>query len=78
MHEPLVDIFFKHFCSVTQHKQSDSAIFKKYMVFRLRFLYNKLALVIDRDSHLSSITLPWQLLSVVKVVLVYQMLHMGL
>ena len=42
----------------------------------LRFLYNRLALVIYCDSHLSSITLPWQLLSVIKVVLVYQILHM--
>ena len=35
----------------------------------LRFLCNRLALVIHCDSHLSSITLPWQLLSVIKVVL---------
>ena len=24
--------FFKHFCSVTQHKQSDSAVLKKYAI----------------------------------------------
>ena len=40
----------------------------------LRFLYNRLALVIHCNSHLSSITLPWQLLSVIKVVLFYQIL----
>ena len=39
-----------------------------------RFLYNRLAIVIHCDSHLSSITLPWQLLSVIKVVSVYQIL----
>ena len=41
----------------------------------LRFLYNRLALVIHCDTHLSSIALPWQLFSVIKVVLVYQILH---
>ena len=41
----------------------------------LRFLCYRLALVIHCDTQLSSITLPWQLLSVIKVVLVYQILH---
>ena len=41
---------------------------------KVRFLYNRLALVIHCDSQLSSMTLPWQLLSVIKVVLVYQIL----
>ena len=41
----------------------------------IRFLYNRLALVIHCDSHLSSITLPCQLLSLIKIALVYQMLH---
>ena len=35
---------------------------------QLRFLYNRLALVIHCDSHLSSIPLPWQLFSIIKVV----------
>ena len=39
-----------------------------------RFLYNRLAIVIHCDSHLSIITLPWQLLSVINVVSVYQIL----
>ena len=47
-------------------------------VKKLRFLYNRLALVIDCDSHLSSIYLPWDLLSVIKVVLFYQMLLSGM
>ena len=44
----------------------------------VRFLYNRLALVIHCDSRLSSITLPWQLLSVIKVVLFYQLLLLKL
>ena len=39
--------------------------------FQVRFLYNRLALVIHCDSHLSSIPLPWQLLSLIRIVLVY-------
>ena len=35
----------------------------------VRFLYNRLALSIHCDTHLSSIALPWQLLSIIKVVL---------
>ena len=46
-------------------------------VKKLRFLCNRLALVINCDSHLSSINLPWHLLSVIKVVLFYQMLLSG-
>ena len=42
----------------------------------LRFLYNRLALVIHCNSHLSSRILPLQLLSVIKVVLVYQIMPM--
>ena len=34
----------------------------------LRFLYNRFALFIHCDSHLSSMPLPWQLLSVINVV----------
>ena len=40
----------------------------------LRFLYNRLALFIHCDNHLSSMTLPWQLLSVIKVELFHQIL----
>ena len=46
----------------------------KGTVKKLRFLYNRLALVINCDSHLSSINLPWQLLSVIKVVFFHQIL----
>ena len=38
---------------------------------RLRFLYNRLALFIHCDSHLSSMALPWQHLSVINVVSFY-------
>ena len=40
-----------------------------WLLMALRFLYNRLALVSHCDSHLSSMTLPWQLLSVINVVL---------
>ena len=40
--------------------------------FRVRFLYNKLAQIIHSDSHLSSIALLWQPLSLIKVVLFHQ------
>ena len=45
------------------------------MVNFVRFLYNRLALFFHRDSHLLSTTLPWQLLSVIKVELFHQILH---
>ena len=47
-----------------------------YSPFGLRFLYNRLALGIHYDSHLTSMTLPWQLLSVIKVVLFHQILQL--
>ena len=50
------------------------SFFLKVSMLLLRFLYNRLALVIHCDSHLSSMTLPWQLLSVIKVVLFHQIL----
>ena len=50
-------------------------MYSGHRVFSLRFLYNRLALVIHRDSHLLSMTLPWQLLSVIKVEIFYQILH---
>ena len=44
------------------------------VVIFVKVSIDRLALVIHCDSHLSSITLSWQLLSVIKVVLVYQIL----
>ena len=45
-----------------------------FLLFKLRFLYSRLALVIHCDSHLSSMTLPLQLLSFIKFVFFYQIL----
>ena len=42
------------------------------LLLQLKFLYNRLAQIIHPDSHLSSIALLWQILSLMKVVKVYQ------
>ena len=41
---------------------------------KLKFLCNRLVQITHPDSHLSSIALPWQLLSLIEIVLLYQIL----